>query len=90
MFLLTVYTVFQEEEKKENNNENEVKETSENEVIDETVNCTQDNPDKNTSDISKSPVRTRSKLFTSTRSYYVNIFATWFLVDKQFGFCTNL
>lgn len=61
MFLLTVYTVFQEEEKKENNNENEVKETSENEVIDETVNCTQDNPDKNTSDISKSPVRTRSQ-----------------------------
>jgi hypothetical protein len=52
--------MFQEEEKKENNNENEATETS-NKVIDNTTNSDLDPQDKSNSDLSKSPVRTRSQ-----------------------------
>lgn len=51
----------QEEEKKENNNESEENSTSENKVTDVTLNVNQDNRDKTSSDLSKSPVRTRSQ-----------------------------
>ncbi|CAH0677741.1 unnamed protein product [Spodoptera exigua] len=50
----------EEEEKKENNNEKEADETSQNKVTDITKNKTE-LQDKNNSDLSKSPVRTRSQ-----------------------------
>ena len=51
--------MFQEEEKKENNNEKETDATSQNKVNDTTKN--KPDQDKNNSDLSKSPVRTRSQ-----------------------------
>lgn len=54
--------MFQEEEKKENNSENEANIAIENKVTNSIVKNKQDNLDNTTTDSSKSPVRTRSQI----------------------------
>lgn len=55
------YFTFQEEEKKENNNEKETDDAGQNKVTETTTNSKTEVLDKINSDLSKSPVRTRSQ-----------------------------